>query len=86
MVIWFKANKLSLNLTKTNFMIFHPRQNKVNVNFPIVLENTTIKQDVETKFLADPSDQNFSCNPHISFVSRKICESVGITAKAQYYL
>ena len=28
---WLKVNKVSLNLTKTNFMIFHPRQKKVNV-------------------------------------------------------
>ena len=33
-IIWLKVNKLSLNLMKTNFMIFHPRQKKVNVNVP----------------------------------------------------
>ena len=50
-VIWLKVKKLSLNLTKTNFMIFHPRQKKVNVNVPLTLENTVIKQVTETKFL-----------------------------------
>ena len=34
-IIWLKVNKLSLNLTKTNFMIFHWRQKKVNVNVPL---------------------------------------------------
>ena len=33
-VTWLKANKLSLNLTKTNFMIFRLRQKKINVNVP----------------------------------------------------
>ena len=33
-IIWLKVNKLSLNLTETNFMSFHPRQKKVNVNVP----------------------------------------------------
>ena len=42
--ILLKANKLSLNLSKTNFA-FPPnlRQKKINVNVPLVLENTVIK-------------------------------------------
>ena len=39
--------KLSLNLTKTKFTIFHPRHKKVYV--PLV-ENTATKEVVETKF------------------------------------
>ena len=37
-IIWLKVNKLSLNLAKTNSMIFHPRQKKVNVNVALSLE------------------------------------------------
>ena len=70
-VIWLKVNKLSLNLTKTNFMIFHPRQKKVNVNVPLTLENTVIKQVTETKFLGVLIDQHLSWKPHIDFVSKK---------------
>ena len=67
-IIWLKVNKLSLNLTKTNFMIFHPRQKKVNVNVPLTLENTVIKQVMETKFLGVLIDQHLSWKPHIDFV------------------
>ena len=70
-IIWLKVNKLSLNLTKTNFMIFHPRQKKVNVNVPLTLENTVIKQVTETKFLGVLIDQHLSWKPHIDFVSKK---------------
>ena len=61
-VIWLKVNKLSLNLTKTNFMIFmiHPRQKKVNANFPLSLENTVIRQVTETKILGVLIDQHLS--------------------------
>ena len=41
--ICLRSNKLCLNLSKTNFMFFHPRQKKINVNVPLVLENTVIK-------------------------------------------
>ena len=64
-------NNLSLNVTKTNFMIFHPRQKKVNVNVPLTLENAVIKQVTETKFLGVLIDQHLSWKPHIDFVSKK---------------
>ena len=87
MIIWLKVNKLSLNLTKTNFMIFHPRQKKVYVNVPLTLENTVIKQVTETKFLGVLIDQHLSSKPHIDLVSKKKnSKSVGIIAKARFYL
>ena len=49
-IIWLKVNKLSLNLTKTNFMIFHPRQKKVNVIVPLTLENTVPSKSRKQKF------------------------------------
>ena len=84
--IWLKVNKLSLNLTKTNFMIFHPRQKKVNVNVRLTLENTVTKQVKQTKFLGVLIDQHLSWKPHIDFVSKTISKNVGIIAKARFYL
>ena len=52
-------------------MIFHSRQMKVNVNVPLVLENTVIKQVTETNFLGVLIDQHLSWKPHINFVSKK---------------
>ena len=77
LVIWLKVNKLSLNLSKTNFMIFHPRRKKVNVNVPLTLENTVIKQVTETKFLGVLIDQHLSWKPHIDFVLKKKFEKCG---------
>ena len=69
-----------------NFIIFHPRQKKINVNFPLVMENTIVKQAVETKFLGIIIDQRLSWKSHISFVSKKISKTVEIIVKARYYL
>ena len=49
-IIWLKVNKLSLNLTKTNFIIFDPRQKKVNVIVPLTLENTVPSKSRRQKF------------------------------------
>jgi len=40
----------ALNLTKTNFMIFHPRQKIVNVDVPLTLENTVINKSGRQNF------------------------------------
>ena len=40
----------------------------------------------ETKYLGVLIDQHLSWKPHIDFVSKKISKSVGIIAKARFYL
>jgi hypothetical protein len=40
--VWLSANKLSINLKKTNFMIFRPRQKKFHINPKIVLNSFEI--------------------------------------------
>ena len=41
-------------------MIYQPRQKKITVDFPLVMENAIIKQVVETKFLHVIIDQHLS--------------------------
>ena len=57
-----------------------------NVNVPIILENTVIKQVTETKFLGVLIDQHLSWKPHNDLVSKKFSKSVGIIAKARFCL
>ena len=56
------------------------------MSLDLTLENTVIKQVTETKFLGILIDQHLSWNPHIDFASKKILKSVGIIAKAHFYL
>ena len=70
-IIWLKVNKLSLNLTKKQILWFFIQgKKKVNVNVPLTLENTVIKQVTETKFLGVLIDQHLSRN-HILILSQK---------------
>ena len=51
--IWFKANKLSLNITKTFYMIFHRARMKhmSDVANSIVMDNTTLVKTSSLKYL-----------------------------------
>ena len=73
---WIKANKLSLNLQKTNFMLF---SNSINtLPGQVILENTVIEKVAQTKFLGVIVDENLSWKPHTDNVCKIISRNIGI--------
>ena len=48
---WCRANKLSINFTKSNFMVFRPRQRRQTLDLSIQIENNNIDCVKETVFL-----------------------------------
>ena len=48
---WLSANKLSLNIDKTNFVPFHPVQKKVTKTISIKVNQKSIKQNDHIKYL-----------------------------------
>ena len=83
---WLKANKLSLNIAKTNYILFHPKQKSTISNTTITLDNVSVKRVEETKFLGVLVDQHLSWKSHISYVAKKISKTIGIISKSRFYL
>ena len=82
---WFKANKLSLNISKTNYSIFHSmrkRKDIPNILPPLHIGNGAIKRKIVVKFL----DESFSWRYDINIVSQKVCNSIGIFYKNRHIL
>ena len=51
---WFKANKLSLNIKKTKFSLFHPSQKSDNLPLilpKLIINNNIISREPVNKFL-----------------------------------
>ena len=82
----FKANKLSLNLKKTNFMLFKPRRKRYHFPMQIYINEQRIEQVKETVFLGVVIDEHLSWIPHISQVARKISKSIGVINRARFFL
>ena len=82
---WFKANKLSLNLTKAKYSIFHPASKKkrfLRESLPYLkMDNIVIERENVTKFLAVLIEENLSWKQHINNVRTKISKSIGILCK-----
>ena len=63
---WFQANKLSLNVKKSKFIYFLPRQKKYSLDIQLLLNNEIIEQVKETVFLGVILDENLNWKSHIS--------------------
>ena len=85
---WFTANKLSLNLEKTSFILFKSNKKKSPPSGSIVLSinGLALSQVVSTKFLGVHVDQHLTWTDHIQFISAKIAKNVGILSRASHLL
>ena len=55
---WFRLNKLSLNVNKTNYILFHSRQNQLLTQIKLTIDNIPIEQTNKTKFVGIIINQN----------------------------
>ena len=78
--IWFNLNKLSLNVTKTNYMLFTTNKRLDNVN--IKIDDICIEEVRVTKFLGVLVDNKLDWKDHIYHVRLKLAKCISILYKA----
>ena len=87
---WLIANKLSINLNKTNYMIFKPTKqlnNDIkNLNLQIKFNNVIIERTSCTKYLGIYMDEDLNWQKHIDYVHKKIVKFVGLFHKRRSFL
>jgi hypothetical protein len=84
---WFKLNKLSLNIKKTNFMIFKNKySHKLDLNLKIVIDNNELIRVHQTKFLGIIIDDDLSWKTHTTHISKIISKYNGIIRKVRQFL
>ena len=81
-----QANKLSLNIKKTQVVIFKAKNKNVNEPIKLKLNGQDIKQVESTKFLGIHIDSALTWKQHISYITRKISKTSGILCKARHYV
>ncbi len=83
--IWLAANKLTLNVLKSYYMIFHRARLK-HKDCKVALNNTSLQHVKFTKFLGIIIDDKLSFINHISYIKAKISKGIGILIKTRKYL
>ena len=79
---WFKANKLTLNVKKSIYVIFKPRQRREEFDFNIEINGHKMTRVKKVTFLGVILDENLSWKPHISHIACKISKSIGIIGRS----
>ena len=81
---WFNANKLSLNVDKTHFMVYNIRKKKyVPHNIHVSINNHDISQVSKIKFLGIWMDEQLNWKYHITYIANKISKVIGILKKVR---
>ena len=70
LVDWFKANKLTLNVNKTVYMLFRGKEMPKTDN--IIIDNKKIQESNNTKFLGLWMDKDLNWKKHTSILINKI--------------
>ena len=70
---WLIANKLSFNITKTNYIIFQiPRCKQSTKQLNIILNNHALQRVSDTKFLGVVIHEHLSWKPHMEYLQKRL--------------
>ena len=86
---WFKANKLSINIKKTKFTLFHKNSSKddIPVKLPaLMVGSNNIERTSSIKFLGVMLDEHISWIDHVRTVENKIAKNIGLLYRVSQFL
>ena len=85
-VRWLHVNKLSLNVTKTHFIIFRGRRKRLILEDNLYINDVEIDMVNKTKFLGVIIDKNITFSDHIQYIKGKIARGIGILCKVKRFV
>ena len=84
---YFCINKLSINVTKTKYMVFSPHaRKKENLDCKILLNDMEVERVCVFKFLGVKIDENLNWEEHKLYICSKIRRNIGIIYKSRHIL
>ena len=83
---WFKANKLTLNIDKTYYMVCHRGRRKLKNNIELVINDMKIREAKSMKYLGGIIDSKLNWIVHITYIKNKVAKGIGLIRKAQKLL
>ena len=84
--VWFRANKISLNTSKTKIVLFRSKRKTITkkLNFRISGQNIPISKSV--KYLGVMLNENLSWDSHMTYILPKLNRGLGLLSKIRYYV
>ena len=85
-VQWIRANKLSLNTSKTELVIFKPKNEIITKHFNFRISGQKIKPSSQVKYLGIILHDDLHWNSHLTKLRKQLSRSIGLLSKVRYYV
>ena len=82
---WLCANRLSLNVAKTEFMVFRPPHKSLSDRIVLTLNKTKIFESTKIRYLGIILDPRLTWKEHIHELSKKLNKSRGMLYKTRHF-
>ena len=79
--VWFKSNKLYLNVKKTNYILFGRKHTNDELNMHLYIDGNELERTESTKFLGVYIDSKLTWSMHVNHISVKMSQGLGILYK-----
>ena len=84
---WLEINKLSLNIAKSKFMVFHTQHKHRAIKPPVPkINNTNIEKVEQFQFLGLTLDSNLNLKKHSDNITNKCSRIIGILYRLKHIL
>ena len=85
---WLPANKLTLNVKKTKFMLIGSqfKLSQTNSDFTVKVNNTPLERKIKHKSLGVQIDESMNRRPHINTISTKISAGLAILKRVSQFI
>uniref|UniRef100_A0A7M5VBW5 Reverse transcriptase domain-containing protein n=1 Tax=Clytia hemisphaerica TaxID=252671 RepID=A0A7M5VBW5_9CNID len=86
LVSWLNANKISLNASKTEFIIFRSNRRRLDTIPKIEISGKRLTPSKTIKYLGVHLDEHLSWKQHVAVVAAKLRRANGAISKLRHYL
>ena len=83
---WFIKNCLSLNINKSNFIIFHSCRKVIECNSSLSINNISFNRVSSIRYLGVLIDEHLSWLTHISYVQNHVSRNIGIISRIRPFV
>ena len=83
---WLISNKISLNTSKTELLIFRHPKKKINYNLRIKLNGKLFCPSNHVKYLGVYIDSNLNWNYQTNILASKLTRSIRMLSKIRHYV
>ena len=86
LTLWLKANKISLNSSKTEILIFKHPNKPLTYDLKLLLDGKRLYPSKYVKYLGILIDPHLTWNYHIKTLAPKLARATGMLAKLRHYV